>query len=109
MVEYSVSLGTKAVEPTSTPKRDSTSYSYEGSVTVADNPFSSPDDDPAMIKVVLTQDGKSQPVWSGTLSYDDFPKEFPVKGWSENSGTITVTKDGQTIGPYTVDFQKTAK
>ena len=109
VVEYSVSLGTKAVEPTSTPKSDSTSYSYEGSVTVADNPFSSPDDDPAMIKVVLTQDGKSQPVWSGTLSYDDFPKEFPVKGWSENSGTITVTKDGQTIGTYTVDFQKTAK
>ena len=109
VVQYSVSLGAKAVKPTATPKKDETSYSYEGSVTVSDNPFSSPDEDPAMIKVVLTQDGKSQAVWSGTLQYDDFPKEFPIKGWSENSGTITVSKDGQTIGTYSVDFQKTAK
>ena len=94
VVQYSVSLGSKAVEPTATPKTEETSYSYEGSVTVSDNPFSSPDEDPAMIKVVLTQDGKSQAVWSGTLQYDDFPKEFPIKGWSENSGTITVSKDG---------------
>ena len=109
IVQYSVSLGSKAVEPTATPKTEETSYSYEGSVTVSDNPFSSPDEDPAMIKVVLTQDGKSQAVWSGTLQYDDFPKEFPIKGWSENSGTITVSKDGQTIGTYSVDFQKIAK
>ena len=109
VVQYSVSLGSKAVEPTATPKTEETSYSYEGSVTVSDNPFSSPDEDPAMIKVVLTQDGKSQAVWSGTLQYDDFPKEFPIKGWSENSGTITVSKDGQTIGTYSVDFQKIAK
>lgn len=109
VVQYSVSLGAKAVKPTATPKKDETSYSYEGSVTVSDNPFSSPDEDPAMIKVVLTQDGKSQAVWSGTLQYDDFPKEFPIKGWSENSGTITVSKDGQTIGTYSVDFQKMAK
>lgn len=109
VVQYSVSLGAKAVEPTATPKREQVSYSYEGSVLVSDNPFESADADPAMIKVVLTQDGKSQPVWSGTLSYDDFPKEFPVKGWSENSGTITVSKDGETIGTYSVDFKKIAK
>ncbi len=109
VVQYAVSLGTKAVEPTATPKAEQASYSYEGSVLVSDNPFESADEDPAMIKVVLTQDGKSQPVWSGTLSYEDFPKEFPVKGWSENSGTITVSKDGQTIGTYSVDFKKIAK
>ncbi len=109
VVQYAVSLGTKAVEPTATPKAEQASYSYEGSVLVSDNPFESADEDPAMIKVVLTQDGKSQSVWSGTLSYEDFPKEFPVKGWSENSGTITVSKDGQTIGTYSVDFKKIAK
>lgn len=109
VVQYAVSLGTKAVEPTATPKAEPASYSYEGSVLVSDNPFESADEDPAMIKVVLTQDGKSQSVWSGTLSYEDFPKEFPVKGWSENSGTITVSKDGQTIGTYSVDFKKIAK
>lgn len=109
-VQYSVSMGPKQVKPTATPKQNSTvSYSYEGSVTVSDNPFESEDDDPAMFKVVLSQDGKTQSVWSGTLSYDDFPKEFPVKGWSENSGTISISKDGQNIGNYTVDFQKVAK
>jgi serine/threonine-protein kinase len=107
-VEYSVSLGAKE-EPTATPKVE-VSYSYEGSVTISSNPFESADDEPATIKLVLTQDGKSQTVWKGTLSYEDFPKEFPVQGWSENTGTVTVCKNDQDIpGTYSVDFKKTAK
>jgi serine/threonine-protein kinase len=107
-IEYSVSLGPKET-PTATPKAE-VSYRYDGSVTISTNPFDSPDEDPATIKLVLSQDGKSQTVWKGTLSYEDFPKEFPVQGWSENTGTITVCKNDQDIpGSYSVDFKKTAK
>jgi serine/threonine-protein kinase len=107
-IEYSVSLGPKE-EPTPTPKVE-VSYRYEGSVTISTNPFESADEEPATIKLVLSQDGKSQTVWKGTLSYDDFPKEFPVQGWSENTGTVTICKNDQDLpGSYSVDFKKTAK
>lgn len=107
VVEFSVSLGPK---PTPTPKENTSSYSYEGSIVISTNPFSSPDEEPATIKLVLTQDGQSRPVWKGTLSYNDFPREFPIEGWSENTGTVTVSKNGENIGgSYSVDFTKVKK
>lgn len=107
VVEFSVSLGPK---PTPTPKENTSSYTYEGSIVISTNPFSSPDEEPATIKLVLTQDGQSRPVWKGTLSYDDFPREFPIEGWSENTGTVTVSKNGENIGgSYSVDFTRVKK
>ena len=111
VITYSVSLGPEETQaPATAEPTEAPSYSYEGSVTISNNPFSSPDEEPATIKLVLSQDGSSQTVWKGTLSYDDFPKEFPVKGWSENTGSVTLCKNDQEIaGTYSVDFKKVAK
>ena len=58
----------------------------------------------------MEQDGKSRAVYSGTLSYGDFPREFPIKGWSENNGKVTLFKNDQQIGgTYNVEFKKVAK
>lgn len=82
-------------------------YSYEGSVTVSGNPFDYEDDEPAVIKLVLEQDGKTKTIYKGTLSYDDFPKKFSIKGWSENNGTVTLYKgDVATGNSYNVEFKK---
>ena len=69
--------------------------------------FDYEDDDPEVIKLVLEQDGKSKTVYKGTLSYDDFPKKFTIKGWSENNGTVTLYKgDVATGNSYNVEFKK---
>lgn len=108
VVDYTVSMGTKTSKPTPTPKpTPEPTYSYEGSVTVSGNPFDYEDDEPAVIKLVLEQDGKSKTVYKGTLSYDDFPKKFSIKGWSENNGTVTLYKgDVATGNSYNVEFKK---
>lgn len=108
VVDYTVSMGTKTSKPTPTPKpTPEPTYSYEGSVTVSGNPFDYEDDEPAIIKLVLEQDGKSKTVYKGTLSYDDFPKKFSIKGWSENNGTVTLYKgDVATGNSYNVEFKK---
>ena len=108
VVDYTVSMGTKTSKQTPTPKpTPEPTYSYEGSVTVSGNPFDYEDDEPAVIKLVLEQDGKSKTVYKGTLSYDDFPKKFSIKGWSENNGTVTLYKgDVATGNSYNVEFKK---
>ncbi len=112
-VEYSVSMGPKETAvpaPTPEPEEEEEEpedYSYEGSLVINTNPFESPEEEPAVIKLVLTQDDVSKSVWKGTLTYDDFPKEFPIQGWSTNAGTVTVSKNGENLpGSYSVDFQK---
>ncbi|MDE6852259.1 MAG: PASTA domain-containing protein, partial [Lachnospiraceae bacterium] len=108
VVSFTVSLGPKS-EATPQPTKE-VSYSYEGSLRINSNPFDYEDEDPAVIKLVMEQDGKSRPVYSGTLSYNDFPKEFPIEGWSDNNGTVKLFKNDQQIGgTYNVEFKKVAK
>ena len=110
VVDYTVSMGTKSsdTKPTAKPTpKPVYNYSYEGSVTVSGNPFDYEDDEPEVIKLVLEQDGKTKTIYKGTLSYDDFPKKFSIKGWSENNGTVTLYKgDVATGNSYNVEFKK---
>lgn len=104
-IGFTVSLGPKS-EATPQPTKEE-SYSYEGSLRINSNPFDYEDEDPATIKLVMEQDGKSRAVYSGTLSYSDFPREFPIKGWSDNNGTVKLFKNDQQIGgTYNVEFKK---
>lgn len=107
VIEYSVSLGPETTQPPATPS-PTQKVSYEGYITISANPFEYPEEEPAVIKLILTQDGKSQSVWKGTLSYSDFPYKFgPINGWSENTGTIKVVKNDQELpGSYSIDFVK---
>lgn len=107
-IGFTVSLGPKSAEATATPKATkSVSYKYTSSLTINFNPFDYEDEDPATIKLILNQDGKSKTVWSGTLSYSDFPKVFSITGWSENNGTVTLYKNDEAIGgTYNVEFKK---
>lgn len=107
-ISYSVSRGPETSGATSTPK-ENVGYKYTGSVTVSENPFTE-DEDPATIKLVLSQDGKTTTVWKGTLGYDDFPKTFTITGSSENNGTVTVCKGDEVLGgSYSVEFVKSAE
>ncbi len=106
IVGFTVSLGPKTkatAAPTQAPTKEP---SYEGSFTATANPFEYAEDDPATIKLVLTQDGSTKTVWKGTLSYSDFPRKFTIQGWSENNGTVTVCKNDQPGETYNVEFSK---
>jgi len=110
VIDFTVSLGpqSSSVEqtpaPTPTPR-----YRYVGTKTINVNPFEYEDEEPAIIKLILTQDGRTQTVYSGTLSYNDFPKKFTINGWSENTGMLTMSKDGVMVeGKFDVEFKKVA-
>jgi serine/threonine-protein kinase len=122
-IDYTLSLGSQAEanatpKPTPTQKPQPTqkptakptaavNYRYVGTVTINVNPFEYEDEDAAVIKLVLSQDGKKKTVYSGTLDYNDFPKSFTIYGWSENNGTITVFKDDSLIdGSFNIEFKK---
>lgn len=108
-IGYSVSKGPKTATPTPAPT-DNKSYKYVGSVTISSNPFDYPEDAAANIELVLNQDGKKKTVFSGTLSYNDFPKKFTINGWSENNGTITLVKAGEVVGgEYNIAFSKVSE
>lgn len=104
VIEYSVSLGPEATEPPATETPTVAPSSYEASLTISTNPFEYPEEDPATITLVLSQNGyEDKQVWKGTLSYSDFPKAFPVEGSAEGSATVVLYKNGEAIGdPYTV-------
>lgn len=107
-VGFTVSLGPKS-QATPKPTKEE-SYSYQGTLRINSNPFDYENEPAAVIKLVLEQDGKSRPVRSETLSYGDFPKEFPIEGWSENNGKVTLFKNDQQIGgTYNVEFKKVKK
>lgn len=106
VVGFTVSLGPQATASPSQKPAATPEPSYEGTFTATANPFDYEDDEPANIKLVLTQDGKTKTVWSGTLSYNDFPREFTIEGWSDNNGTVTVCKDNQSGESYNVEFKK---
>lgn len=111
VIDFTVSLGPKTTEtePTAAPTAEP-SYRYVGTKTISVNPFEYEDEDPAVIKLILTQDGKSQTVFNETLSYSDFPKKFTITGWSESTGTLTMSKDGVMVdGSYDIEFEKVAE
>ena len=110
VVDYTVSMGPEATkEPEPGPTKEPT-YSYEGSFTASGNPFDYEDEKPAVIKIVLTQDGVTKTVWSDTLSYDDFPRKFNITGWSDSNGTAVIYKNDVSTGySYNVDFKKVAE
>ncbi|MCH5267857.1 MAG: Stk1 family PASTA domain-containing Ser/Thr kinase [Lachnospiraceae bacterium] len=108
VIDFTVSLGPKNAatqKPVATPTKEPT-YQYVGTMKITANPFDY-EGETATIKFVLEQDGKTKTVWSGTLSYSDFPFTREINGWSENNGKITVYKDGQQVGgTYNVEFKK---
>lgn len=110
VIDFTVSLGPQTSSPEQTPAPTPTpKYRYVGTKTINVNPFEYEDEEPAMIKLILTQDGRTQTVYSGTLSYNDFPKKFTINGWSENTGMLTMSKDGVMIdGKFDVEFKKVA-
>lgn len=111
VIDFTVSLGpeTAAAAPTTAPTA-TPNYRYVGTKTISVNPFEYEDEDPAEIKLILTQDNKSKTVFTGTLSYSDFPKKFTVYGWSESTGTLAISKDGVIIdGSYDIEFEKVAE
>ncbi len=85
-------------------------YRYIGSVSggIA-NPFEYETDEPAKIKMVLTQDGKTKVLVNETLQYSDFPYSLSnIEGSSANEGEVTVYKDGVKVSTYNATFKKIA-
>lgn len=109
-VGYSVSLGPQPAT-TATPRPTQAKYTYKASLVINDNPFEYESEDPATITLILEQDGRSREVWKGTLTYEDFPKEFSIEGWSENTGKVTMCKNGKEVpgASYMVSFKKAAQ
>ncbi len=103
-------MGAEPVETSEPPRPTATPrYRYVGTVTINLNPFEYEDEEPAVIKLILTQDGKSQTVFNGTLSYKDFPKKFTVNGWSDSTGQLTISKAGVVLDPvFDIEFKRIA-
>lgn len=95
-VDITLSLGAK------------TTYSYVGNTTITNNPFEYESDPPAVIKLVLNQDGKQTKVYEETKSYADFP--LPVTGivGTSTEGELIVYKDGVRVGAYSITFTRVA-
>ena len=109
-IDITVSLGSQPAETTATPKPTATPrYRYVGTVTINMNPFEYEDEEAAVIKMILTQDGKSRTVYNVTLSYKDFPTKFTVNGWSDSTGQISISKDGIVLDSvFDIEFKRIA-
>ncbi len=86
-------------------------YRYVGQVPGGiSNPFEYETDAPAVIKLVLSQDGSLKTILEQTMSYHDFPYALnDVEGSSENQGEVIVYKDGVKVTTYNVTFTKVAE
>ncbi len=100
-VDITLSLG---AEPT---------YKYVNSKSVTiENPFDYDTDEPARIKISVTQDGKEFVVRNETLSYSDFPLSIEaesVEGTSTSQGQVNVYKDNVKVDSYPISFKKVAE
>lgn len=109
VIEYTISLGPRPQEqePTPQPTPKPENARYTGTVTINTNPFEY-EGESAVIKLVLSQDGKSRTVYRETLSYEDFPRSFTIEGWSDNNGTVTISKDNRVLDgiSFNVEFKK---
>jgi len=110
VIDITVSLGSQPAETSEPPKPTATPrYRYVGTVTINMNPFEYEDEEAAVIKLILTQDGKSQTVFNGTLGYKDFPKKFTVNGWSDSTGQISISKNGVVLDTvFDIEFKRIA-
>ena len=62
-----------------------------------------------MIKIVLSQDGKTRVVENVKRSYDDFPLTIQnVKGYSGSTGELIVYMNGTQVETYQVEFRRVA-
>lgn len=109
VIDYTISLGprpSESEEPTPSPTKAPTNVRYVGTVTIS-NPFDY-EGESGVIKLVLSQDGKSRTVYEGTLGYEDFPKSFTINGWSDNNGTVTISRDDKILDgvSFNVEFKK---
>lgn len=97
-VDITLSLGPK------------TTYSYVGQIEITENPFEYETDAPAVIKLVLSQDGAQTKVYEQTHSYADFPLVVSnIKGSSASEGEIIMYKNGARVGAYSISFTKVAQ
>lgn len=94
-VTFVISLGPEEVN-----------YRYHGEVTISDNPFEYPDDDPLNAVVKLTQDGKTTTLLSELVDYNSFPLYVDTTTSSGSGGVVTLYIDGEEIGTYTMTFTK---
>lgn len=109
VIDYTISLGprpSESEEPTPSPTKAPTNVRYVGTVTIS-NPFDY-EGESGVIKLVLSQDGKSRTVYEGTLGYEDFPRSFTINGWSDNNGTVTISRDDKILDgvSFNVEFKK---
>lgn len=74
---------------------------YQGSVTLTQgaNPFTEDEDgkQKGNVKVVADQDGEEQIIFSGVLSYADFPKTITFKSNSSAQAYIYMMVDGEQV------------
>lgn len=98
-VDISISLGP---EPTYT-------YVSVGEITI-DNPFDYETDPTAVIKLVLSQDGKTKVLRNEEMGYEDFPLPISgIVGFSTSQGEVIVYKDGKRIDSYNITFKRVAE
>ncbi len=84
-------------------------YSYISVPITIDNPFDYETDEPATIKLVLSQDGKTTQIWSKQLSCSNFPLTLEgVEGRSASQGEVIVYKNGKRVESYNITFKRVA-
>lgn len=70
-------------------------YTYTASVLIDANPFAE-EGESGSVKVVMEQNGKSKTIYSGELSYEDFPLQLNnIKGADESEGICYLYLDGE--------------
>lgn len=71
------------------------SYTYSASLTIDENPFAESGES-GDIEVRMDQDGKTSTVYSGTLSYDDFPLRIEdIIGSSDSEAVCYLIVNGE--------------
>lgn len=89
------------------PKEEEKVYKYIGSASLTYNPF---DDtgETGIVSVVLTQDGKTDTVFSEECDVFDFPLKLDnITGYSESEGVLQMYLDGNAVGdPISITFIK---
>ena len=70
-------------------------YTYSASLTIDENPFAESGES-GDIEVKMDQDGKTQTVYTGNLSYEDFPLHIDdIVGTSDSAAVCYLIVDGQ--------------
>lgn len=99
VISQSIQGNTEVEEGTqisiSVSKGPKVTYTYTASVLIDANPFAE-EDESGQVKVIMEQNGKSTTVYSGELSYEDFPLQLNnIKGADESEGICYLYLDGE--------------